>query len=169
VVKKILLSTLLLALGLLILVALLPCIIMLPLMWLADILSGERTWCLEQSARMQTDRPALSDTEFLRSEIVEERDPGICLAVRRVMADSVGLPRDAIYPQDRMADLWRMQWFMPDLLDVVFRLERALGVKISRQTVDRHCSGVYGPELLFCDFVAIMVTAIAESQQRKQA
>jgi hypothetical protein len=84
---------------------------------------------------MAIDRPPLADAAFLEAEHVPSEDAHLWVAVRHAAADSVGLPPEAIYPQDQAPDLWRMQLIGPDVVDVVFRLEKYLGVKIPRQVL----------------------------------
>jgi hypothetical protein len=113
---------------------------------------------------MEVERPLLSDAEFLRLEGVGADDEPLWLAVRRAMADSLGLPSEAIYPEDRLADLLRMQWGIPDLLDPVFRLERSLGVRITRESVGQLWSDVsYGQAGEFRQFAAAMVEELREA------
>ena len=106
---------------------------------------------------MESDRPLLSDTAFLALVPVEGGEEELWLAVHRAVAESVGLTREAIYPEDRLADLWRMQCLGPDLLDLIFRLERILAFKISRQSVDASFSVRYGQEEAFHEFAASLV------------
>ncbi|HEY2159110.1 MAG TPA: acyl carrier protein [Isosphaeraceae bacterium] len=107
------------------------------LMRFIEEVSGEGRWCGRQRRRMASERPPLADREFLRSMRATEDDAPLWLAVRRSMAESCGVPGEAIRPEDRLADLWRLNWMGADLLDLVFRLERALGMKIPRSVVDK--------------------------------
>jgi hypothetical protein len=98
-------------------------------------LSGEGRWYRHQRHSMESERPLLSDGDFLTSEGVSPEDAPHWLGTRRAIAAAIGLAPEAIYPHNRLADLWRMQrsmWFGQDLLDIVFRLERELGIKIPR-------------------------------------
>jgi hypothetical protein len=56
---------------------------------------------------MESDRPPLSDAAFLDLVPVGAGEEQLWLAVRRAAAESVGLTREAIYPEDRLADLWQ--------------------------------------------------------------
>ena len=122
-------------------------------------------WYKEQRRRMQADRPSLPDAAFLGSVAIIEGEGPLWLAVRRAVAESVGLPYEAIYPEDRLADLWRMQCIGlgPDLLDIIFRLERILGFKINRRSVDVSFPVWYGQEGEFREFAASCVRAIASA------
>jgi hypothetical protein len=121
---------------------------------------ADRRWCKRQRRRMESDRPHLSDAEFLDSVPVGPNDGPFWLAVRRAVAESVGLPPEAIYPEDPLADLWRMQSLGPDLLDIIFRMERSLGVKISRRSLGSCMDLRYGQNGEFRDFAASLVRAI---------
>ena len=101
------------------------------LMLCIEEISGEGHWYRKQRRRMESDRPPLPDADFLRLVPVEPGEEPLWLAVRRAVAEPTGLPAEALYPQDPIADLWRMQWLGPDLMDLVFRLERILTIRIS--------------------------------------
>ena len=120
----------------------------------------EGRWYKAQRQRMESDRPALSDAAFLDLVPVGASEEQLWLAVRRAVAESVGVTCEAIYPADRLADLWRMQWLGPDLLDLIFRLERILGIKISRKSIDNSLSLRDGQEGEFLEFAASLVRAI---------
>jgi hypothetical protein len=102
-----------------------------------DVISGENRWYWQQRRRMEDDRPPLPDPEYLCSVPVEPGETPLWLAVRLAVAELTGLPAVAIYPQDRIADLWRMQWDGPDHRDLVFRLERTLAIRISRLMTEK--------------------------------
>lgn len=93
-------------------------------------LSGEGRWYRRQRRRMQSERPPLSNPEFLHSVSAKPSDAALWVAVRRAIAESIGVPAEAIYPDDPIADIWRMQWCGPDLTSVWFRLENILWVRI---------------------------------------
>lgn len=86
-------------------------------------------------------RPPLADDGFLRLMSASAAHAPAWIAVRRVMGESCGLPSEAIHPHDPLADFWRMQWVGPDMLDIIFRMELALGAKIARGSIDE----------VFCD------------------
>jgi hypothetical protein len=81
-------------------------------------------------------RPPLPDAEFLGAVRAEEADATFWLAVRRAVADSCGVPAESVHPRDRLRDLWALRFDGPDFLDLLFRLERRLGVKIPRGAVE---------------------------------
>ena len=133
------------------------------LMRCVEEVSGEGRWYRRQRRRMVCGRPPLGDTEFLRIVAAEPSEEPLWLAVRRAMADSVGLPAEGVRPQDRLADLWRMQWLGPDLLDLVFRLEMHLGLKIPRATIEQFTGRVrYGQAGEFEQFARRVVCGLCE-------
>ncbi len=134
------------------------------LMSLVETVTGEGRWCRQQIQRMVTNRARLSDVAFLEMEHVPTEDAQLWIAVRRAVADSVGLPPEAIYPEDQTPDLWRIQLVGPDALDVIFRLERLLGVEIP--------PGALGDELFgnepreFRQFAAAVVSVLRGIQPK---
>jgi hypothetical protein len=133
-------------------------------------ISGEGRWYRQQVRRMASHRPPLPDAEFLRTASVGPGDEPLWLAVRRAVAESVGLPAEAVYPQDRLADLWRMQWLGPDMLDLVFRLERQLAVKIPRPSIERYTGRVrYGQAGGFGEFAGAVVRGLREVLDKAEA
>jgi len=128
------------------------------LMRLIEEVSGEGRWYRRQRRVMVTERPPFADAEYLRAQGASADDAALWLAVRRSMAESCGLPSEAIRPQDSLADLWRMQWLGPDLMDLVFRLERSLGLKIPRAAVEERFSGGWPDE--FGQFAANLVRVL---------
>jgi hypothetical protein len=134
------------------------------LMLVIDRISGERRWYWQQRCRMEFDRPPLSDAEFLASVPVESGDEPRWLAVRRAVAEPTGLPAEAIYRQDRIADLWRMQWDGPDHLDLVFRLERSLAIRISRPVTETIVANIRSHrDGEFREFAAAVVRVLGEA------
>jgi hypothetical protein len=134
------------------------------LMLVIDEISGERRWYWQQRCRMEFDRSPLPDVEFLRSVLVESGEEPLWLAVRCAVAASTGLPAEAIYPQDRLADLWRMQWEGPDHMDLVFRLERTLATKISRPMTERIAASIRSHrDGEFREFAAAVVRVLGEA------
>ena len=134
------------------------------LMLVIDEISGEKRWYWEQRCRMEFDRLPLPDAEFLRSVPVESGKEPLWLAVRRAAAEPTGLPAEAIYPQDRIADLWRMQWDGPDHMDLVFRLERTLAIRISRPMTEKIAASIRSHrDGEFRDFAAAVVRMLGEA------
>jgi hypothetical protein len=128
------------------------------LMRLAEEVSGEGRWYRLQKRHMVAERPPLADVEYLRLQGASGPDAQLWLAVRRAMSESCGLPSEAIRPNDRLGDLWRMQWMGPDPMDFVFRLERSLGMKIPRATFEEVFRGGWPEE--FGQFAADLVPAL---------
>jgi hypothetical protein len=126
-------------------------------------ISGERRWYRQQRRRMECARPALSDDEFLRAVGAGPHEEWCWLSVRHAIADSVGLAAEAVQPQDRLADLWRMQWLGPDIIDLVFRLEKQVGFKIPRQAIERFTGRLrYGQPGEFQEFARNVVCGLRE-------
>src|SRR5215469_1001609 len=92
------------------------------LMRIVEELSGEGRWYRRQRREMVEERPPLSDDEFLQAVIAAAADAPLWLAARRAVAEQAGVPTEAVHPHDRLADLWRMQWVGPDLLEFQFRM-----------------------------------------------
>lgn len=126
----------------------------------------DKRWSRQQRHLMELDRPPLADADFLRVVPAEPSEGLLWLAVRRVMADSIGLPREAVYPHDKLADLLRllrMQWIGQDALDFVFRLERILMIKIRRRSFENYPWDVQcGQDGEFVDFAAAVVRELRE-------
>jgi hypothetical protein len=137
------------------------------LMRLHDEITGEGRWYREQVCSMQSERPPLSDAAFLSAVSAELGDGPLWLAVRQAIADSIGVVPEAVYPQDRLADLWRMQWIGPDMLDLIFRLEAILKVKLVRPSIEEYTGQVrYGQAGEFGEFAAALVRGLREIQDR---
>jgi hypothetical protein len=102
-----------------------------------DEISGEGRWDRQHRRRMELDRPPLPDVEFIRSVPVIHGEGPLWLAVRRAVTEPTDLPAEAIYPQERIADLWRMQWEGLDVIDLVYRLERILAIKITCPVIEQ--------------------------------
>ncbi|WP_165247066.1 hypothetical protein [Paludisphaera soli] len=108
-------------------------------------------------------RPPLADPEFLRAVRAEAADATLWLAVRRALADSCGVPAESVRPRDRLADLWNLRSDGPDFLDLLFRLERRLGVKIPRGAVESMSPGSRPED--FGDFAADVVAGLRMSMR----
>ncbi len=140
------------------------------LMRCIEEISGEGRWYRQQRRRMECDRPPLPDPEFLHAVGARPDEQRLWLAVRRAMADAVGLPAEAVHPQDRLADLWRMQWLGPDLLDLVFRLEKQLDFNIPRQMIEQFTGGLhYGQAGDFQEFAHGVVRGLRELSKASMA
>lgn len=148
-------------------------VLMLPLyqvLRLIEEVSRENRWYRQQKRHMEEARSLLPDAAFLESVGARKEDEPLWLAVRGAMAESVGLPAEAIHPQDRLADLWRMQWLGPDLLDVIFRLERTLGIKIPRGSIEEDGKRVrYGQPGDFREFAESVVQGLRELRRQAEA
>lgn len=129
--------------------------------------SGERRWYNQQVLRMDSERPPLADPEFLRCVSAGTAEESLWLAVRRAFAESIGLPAEAIYPRDRLASLWRMQWGIGgDLRDVVLRVERLLAIRIGRPSFERLEQWVrHGQGGEFREFASAVVQELRGTRQ----
>jgi len=126
--------------------------------------SGEGRWYRQQRRRMECERSPLSDADYVQAVGAEPGTERFWLAVRQAVADSIGVPAVAIHARDQLADLWRMQWVGPDLLDIVFRLERLLEVKISRNQLEPHIGGFwYKQSGEFHDFARCVVRGLSSA------
>lgn len=131
------------------------------LVWCVTELSGEGRWYRRQRRTMVDDRPPLTDDEFLLAVNAAAADEHLWLAVRRAVAEQAGVPAEAIVPRDHLADLWRMQWCGPDLLDFQFRMERILGRKLVSASVSRFLGLVrYGQPGEFHEFAEAVVRGV---------
>lgn len=133
------------------------------LMRLLEEVSGEGTWYRRMKQAMQVERPPLDDAEFVRSVSAEPDDEPLWLAVRKAVSDSIGLPPEAVRPEDRLADLWRMQWMGPDVMDLVFRMEISLEISIARSALERFPDVRYGQDGEFREFAEAVVRALRET------
>jgi hypothetical protein len=149
--------------------------VLMPLGWLIDEVSGEAEWFRRQRRRMTDDRPPLPDADLVRSEMIGEEEASLWLAARRAVAESLGLPCESIYPEDQLSDLWRMSAGFPifDPLDIVFRLERSLAVKISRDSIqpcfydERGLRQGEFRDLMAC--IATVLRSLPEAASRQRA
>ncbi len=123
-----------------------------------DLASGESAWYRKQRESMVEGRRGTPDAEFAEMVGADADDARFVLAIREAMAASIGVPNESIHPQDRMADLWRMQggigW---DVMPIVFRLEEMLGARIDSSTLQRF---QLGPEFRRGDFGEFATSAV---------
>jgi len=101
-----------------------------PLAFLGREISGRGRRYHRLRSRMVDERPPLPDSDYLQAVGAVEADASLWLDVRSCMAEFCDLPPEAIHTGDPMLELWTMRWIGPDYLDMVFRLERTIGVKI---------------------------------------
>lgn len=104
------------------------------LVWIK--ISGDgRRWRRLRS-RLVDERPPLLDSEYLQTVGADGADAPLWVGVRSCLAEYWSVPPEAIHPGDSMLELWWMERSDPDYLDMVYRLEWALGVKIRRGDLD---------------------------------
>lgn len=82
---------------------------------------------------MAEERTGMGPMEFALAAGATQADVEWVIAVRAAIAESTGLPADALHAQDPLPEIWAMQMLGPDLLDVVLRLEMATLKKIPRE------------------------------------
>lgn len=138
--------------------AVLLAVVAYPLTILFDEISGGGRRYRRRRSQMVEGRPPVADPEFLRAVGAAEADAPLWLGIRSALAEYCGAPPEAIHPDDRMADLWPMHWDGPDHLDLVFRLERTLGVKIRRGDMESVWRAMKGDE----DFAAFAGLVVSE-------
>jgi hypothetical protein len=111
---------------------------------------------------MVIERPPLTDDEFLSDQDVPATDARIWLGVRRALAKSCGVPPSAVYPSDLTRDLMRMQFPLPDILEIRLRLEREFAIKVPQAPLE----AAFGPrsgDAQVRDFAAAVAMAIRSS------
>lgn len=84
------------------------------LIWCVEEITGQGRWRRGRRRMMLEGRPPLSDDEFLTAINVDPGEANLWLAVRAAIAESIDLPAEAVYPDDRMADIRRLHSFGPD-------------------------------------------------------
>lgn len=129
-------------------------------------ITGDRRWYRRQYRKMVSERPALTDEQFLKAVDARPNDKAVWLAVREATAQSIGVPAVFVYPEDPLADLWRMQLVGPDILDIRFRMERILSRKLPSSELQAITGGAhYGQQGRFRDFAAQVVEALCDAKQ----
>ncbi|MHC4694412.1 MAG: hypothetical protein ACYS67_16855 [Planctomycetota bacterium] len=129
--------------------------------WVFEAISGEARWIRGQQRRMTEDRKPLTDADFAARLPMQGEQIRICLAVREAFAFHCGLPRTAIYPDDSVAVLFRLMSPWAGILDIVFRVEHALGVKFSAREFQQRWreAELRVDEVPLHKFVSIVVAA----------
>lgn len=149
-------------------IVLLPLLIFgyfLQLVW--DLASGEAAWYRRQRESMVEGRRGTPDAEFVEMVGADVDDARFVLAIRETMAGSIGVPKESIHPQDRMADLWRMQWGVGwDVMPIVFRLEEMLGAKIDSASLRGFQLGPVSRGGDFGEFATSAVTLLVRGRRR---
>jgi hypothetical protein len=90
---------------------------------------GDGEWYRKQVQLMES-RPPLPNAEYLAAVNCSEADEPFWIAFRDAFAACVGVPSEAIRPEDSLRTLWRMQWLGPDVLAIIFQMEKRLELKI---------------------------------------
>lgn len=86
------------------------------------------------------------------SATMPELDPDVFEKVREAIAEALGLDEDEVVPEARLMDDLGAESL--DFLDIVFRIERAFGIKVPRGGVESQArSGLVEGEVLEIDGV----------------
>jgi hypothetical protein len=129
--------------------------------WVIETVSGEGRWIREQHKRMTEGREPLSDADFVARLPMQGEESRICLAVRDAFAFHCGLPITAIYPDDSVAVLFRLMSPWAGLLEIIFRVEHGLGIKVSAREFQQRWreAELRVNEVPLHQFVSIVVAA----------
>ncbi|MCK6518487.1 phosphopantetheine-binding protein [Myxococcota bacterium] len=73
------------------------------------------------------------------SATMPELDPDVFEKVREAIAEALGLDEDEVVPEARLMDDLGAESL--DFLDIVFRIERAFGIKVPRGGVESQARG----------------------------
>ena len=129
--------------------------------WLFGAISGENRWIGEQQQRMTEGRAPLDDADFVSRLPMHGEQIRICLAVRDAFAFHCGLPKTAIYPDDGVAVLFRLMSPWAGFLDIIFRVEHALGITVSVRDFQKRWreAELRVGEVSFEEFASIVASA----------
>jgi len=132
------------------------------LMRLVEETSGEGRWYRQRKYLVVCERAALPDEELVRRLNLGPDEAVVWIAVRSAVAKTIGVPSTAIHPDDRLADVWRMQWLGPDLRQVIYFVERSLKLKIrSRAICMRYGEAERRGQMTeFADFASLIVAEL---------
>jgi len=135
--------------------------------WLFGAISGENRWIREQQQRMTEGRPPLADADFAARLPMQGEQIRICLAVRDAFALDCGLPKTAIYPDDGVAVLFRLMSPWAGFLDIIFRVEHALGITVSAREFQKRWreAELRVHDVSFEEFACIVVAAAQAARQ----
>ena len=75
-------------------------------------------------------RRAVPGDEFLRRAAAEPEQAEFLLAARRAMAELCGVDVELLHPDDTLRSLLDLQWDSGYMEDIVFAMERQLGVEL---------------------------------------
>jgi len=136
--------------------------------WLFGAISGENRWIREQQQRMMEGRPPLADADFAARLPIQGEQIRICLAIRDALAVDCGLPKTAIYPDDGVAVLFRLMSPWAGFLDIIFRVEHALGITVSVRDFQKRWreAELRVGEVSFEEFACIVLAAALGSTRR---
>jgi hypothetical protein len=131
------------------------------LKWFFEEVLGDGAWYRKQAEWMES-RPPLPNADYLAAVNCPEVDGLVWIAIRDAFAACIGVRSEAIRPEDPLRTLWRMQWFGPDVLAIIFQMEMMLQVKIPamRILIDKDLRQIE----TFAEFGWLMVGAFHKSR-----
>jgi len=143
-------------------------IVVYPLMFLWDEISGWGRRHRRLRSRMVDERPPLPDPDFLRAVDADEADAPLWLGARSRLAEYIGLPPEAIHPGDPMSEIWWMRWGGPEYLDFHYGLEWKLGIKIPRGHLDSVWQEMMRGDQEFGAFAELTVRALRQIREKTE-
>ena len=99
------------------------------LKWFFEDYLGDGAWYRKQVEWMEN-RPPMPNADYLAAVNCSEVDGPLWIAIRDAFAACIGVRSEVIHPEDPLRTLWRMQWLGPDVLAIIFQMEKMLQVKI---------------------------------------
>ncbi len=130
------------------------------LKWFFEDVLGDGPWYRKQVEWMES-RPPMPNADYLAAISCPDVDGPIWIAIRDAFAASIGVRSEVIHPEDPLRTLWRMQWFGPDVLAIIFQMEVIFQVKIPASRF------LLAKDLrveTFAEFGGLMVRAIQKSR-----
>ena len=127
-----------------------------------DKLSGQEKWYRQQAEYMER-RPPYSDEQLCDEHGHSAFSPEVWSSVRHAVSEAIGVRPDAIHPDDRLSDLMRMQFPVPDFLDFIFRIEKQMNLSI--QVTSSEIAERLKSDSTFLDFVAAISDIVGEGKR----
>lgn len=141
------------------------------LMFVWDEISGSGRRLRRRRARMVErmvdGRHPLSDSDFLRAVEADESDAPLWLGVRERLADFLGVPAEAIHPDDPMSEIWWMYEEGPEDADIKFLLELTLGARIPRDVLESVSREMRKVDQEFAVFAGLAVRALRQVKDER--
>jgi hypothetical protein len=139
-----------------------------PLIWLIDKAEG---WprVREQGKEMQQ-RPPLTDEALAEQLGLSAREAAVWSVIRKSTAHHCVLPDTAVYPDDSLDTLFRLMrvdtWLVLDWSDVVFHVERELGVSLDELAWVRLEAAWEKPRQQFRHFAAVLAAELTAARDK---